>query len=216
MCSNLSCNLLFHPLPKTHHPLGYILLFLLHSSFCKPLNEPKIVYSHILPPPSAQRSPILLPAIYPPCLLSIPAQSWIIESPSCVSFLAVQPADPPVIPLQGRLRACWPEWAKLKPNALVSSIILNGYTLTWATGPPPPMWHKNGPRTYLHPELVTSQLSKVHSLGVLKICSCKDLHCILALDLLPKPDSTWRLILNGHPLVDYEAKRPFKMESLHR
>ena len=44
MCSYL----LFQPLPKTHHPLGYILPFLLHSSFRKPLNEPKIVFSHIL------------------------------------------------------------------------------------------------------------------------------------------------------------------------
>jgi hypothetical protein len=78
------------------------------------------------------------------------------------------------------------------------------------------MWHKNSPHTYLLPELVTSQLAKVCDLGVLRVCQQEDLHCILALDLLPKPDNTWLLILNGHPLADYEAKWPFKMELLHR
>ena len=38
-----------------------------------------------------------------------------------------------MILLQGLHCACWPDWATVKPNALVSSIILNGYTLTWAS-----------------------------------------------------------------------------------
>ena len=33
------------------------------------------------------------------------------------------PSCPDYMP--GRLKACWSEWMKLKPNALVTSIILN-------------------------------------------------------------------------------------------
>ena len=53
-------------------------------------------------------------------------------------------------------------------------------------------------------------------MGVIGICSREDLHCILALDLLPKPDGKKRLILNGHPLAEYETRWPFKMEVLGR
>jgi hypothetical protein len=67
---------------------------------------------------------------------------------------------------------------------------------------------------YEHPEFVSAQLAAVQALGVIEVCQHTDLHCILALDLLPKPDGAKRLILNGHLLKQYEVPRPFKMEHL--
>lgn len=78
------------------------------------------------------------------------------------------------------------------------------------------MWHRNSSRTYLQENLVTSQIAEVRALGVIAICTQDDLQCILALDLLPKPDGKFRLILNGHPLAEYELPRPFKMEHLSK
>ena len=117
--------------------------------------------------------------------------------------------------IHGQLRQHWSKWEKLNPNHLVSSIIRNGYILKWIQDKPPPaMWHRNNPTVYEHPELVTSQLKAVLALGAIEECQRTDLHCILALNLLPKPNNEKRLILNGHPLKQFELPRHFKMEHL--
>ncbi len=76
------------------------------------------------------------------------------------------------------------------------------------------MWHKNSSKVYEHPEFVSSQLAAVQELGVIEEYQQSDLHCILALDLLPKPDGDKHLILNGHPLKQYKFPPPFKMDHL--
>ncbi len=45
-------------------------------------------------------------------------------------------------------------------------------------------------------------------------CQRSDLHCILAMNIHPKPGGKKRLILDGSPLKPYELKRSFKMELL--
>ena len=118
--------------------------------------------------------------------------------------------------MPGRLKACWSEWAKLYPNALVTSIIRDGYTLQWRDGqPPPPMWHKNGQAAYDNEAFVTAKVEEVVLAGIMRECRREDLHCILAMNVLPKPNSTKkRLILNGSPLKPYELRRRFKLEQL--
>lgn len=147
---------------------------------------------------------IVVPEITPLELSLDPLPSTSASAPESVSPL-----------LYGRLRAHWQEWEKLKPNKLVSSIIRSGYVIRWIQNKhPPAMWHKNGSKVYEQPEFVSAQLATVQALGVIEVCQRTDLHCILALDLLPKPDGAKRLILNGHPLKKYELPRPFKMEHL--
>ena len=94
----------------------------------------------------------------------------------------------PVV-LPSHLRPCWTEWAKLKPNALGSSVIQSkfGFAITSRNGSSPPIWHKNSFNTFFHPQLITSQLEAVcplrhHAIG---IGHQGDLHSSW-LDLLPK------------------------------
>ena len=118
--------------------------------------------------------------------------------------------------MPGRLRSCWSEWAKLHPSRLVASIIQHGYRLQWRNDlPPPPMWHKNGRAAYEHQEFVTDKIAEVERMGIVEQCHREDLVCILAINVLPKPNSTKkRFILDGGPLKPYEVPRKFKLEQL--
>jgi hypothetical protein len=86
------------------------------------------------------------------------------------------------------------------------------------TRPPParPMWHSNSPRTYLRQQLVSSHIAEVMALAhwVLLMSANVPTSAIFAVDLLPKSDGKFRLILQGHPLAGYELPRPFKIELL--
>jgi hypothetical protein len=120
------------------------------------------------------------------------------------------------ISMQGRLKACWPEWEKLHPNKFVTSIIKHGYILQWKDNQPPPaMWHKNGKAAYEHTEFVSGRIQEVESTHVIRECRREDLTCILKINVLPKKDSSeLRLIIDGSPLKPYEIKRRFKLEQL--
>ena len=118
--------------------------------------------------------------------------------------------------MPGRLRSCWSEWEKLKPNSLVRSIILRGYRLEWRDGaPPPPITRTNSAKAYEHHEFVTKKVQEVKQSGVVRTCRRDDLICILSINVLPKPKSDkLRLIIDGSPLKPYELRRRFKLEQI--
>ena len=118
--------------------------------------------------------------------------------------------------MPGRLKACWSEWSKLQPSRLVCSIIQRGYTLQWKNNcPPPPLWRRNNSSTMENSDFVTEKIQEVSNAGIVQECQRKDLHCILGMNILPKPGSNKkRLILDGSPLKPYELERTFKMEHI--
>ena len=118
--------------------------------------------------------------------------------------------------MPGRLKACWLEWSKLHPSSLVRSIILNGYTLKWQNGIPPPRIRRpNNPSTLENSLFVSEKVAEVLAAGIVRECQEQDLHCILGMNVLPKPRSSKkRLILDGSPLKPYEIRRIFKLEHL--
>jgi hypothetical protein len=54
----------------------------------------------------------------------------------------------------------------------------------------------------------------VENMHIASECQLSDLHCILAMNILPKPGGKKRLILDGSPLKPYEVRRSFKMDHL--
>jgi hypothetical protein len=120
--------------------------------------------------------------------------------------------------MPGRLKACWSEWStsKLQPSRLDCSIIQNGYSLQWQNGIPLPLiWRKNHPSTLDLQDFISAKIAEVLASGIVWECQQEDLHCILGMDILPKPGSTKkRLILDGSPLKPYEIKPTFKLEHI--
>jgi hypothetical protein len=117
--------------------------------------------------------------------------------------------------MPGRLKACWSEWSKLQPSRLVCSILQHGYTLQWRDGiPPHPIWQQNHPSILEHKDYVLEKIAEVENMHIVSECQRSDIHCILAMNILPKPGGKKRLILDGSPLKPYEVLRSFKMKHL--
>ena len=75
----------------------------------------------------------------------------------------------------------------------------------------------NAPAVYEHPKFVTGKVGEVTDNGVVRKCRREDfkLHCILPINMLPKPKSTkLRLIIDGSPLVPFAWKHKFKLEQI--
>jgi hypothetical protein len=120
--------------------------------------------------------------------------------------------------MPGRLKANWSEWAKLRPNRFVTSVINHGYRLQWENGIPPPRIRRpNGKEAYKNEKFVTDKIEEVLQGGIVRECREEDLHCIFGINTIPKPNSTKkRFILDGSPLKKYEKRRKFKLEQLTR
>ncbi len=84
-------------------------------------------------------------------------------------------------------------------------ILQNSYTLQWKDGlPPPPIWRRNHPSILEHCDYVLEKIAEVNSMHIVSECLRSDLHCILAMNILPKPGGKKRLILDGSPIKPYE------------
>ena len=182
-------------------------------------NQPTVQPRVIVPPPPAPLVRSLLSHLGLAAPLEPPGSSdqatsstdpeavWTFPDPA-------GPGDNPCMP--GRLRHCWSEREKLELSNFVRSVILHGYRLQWLNGiPPPPIMRSNAPAVYEHPEFVPGKGGEVTDNSVVRKCRREDLHCILPINVLPKPKSTkLRLSIDGGPLVPFALKRKFKLEHI--
>ncbi len=73
---------------------------------------------------------------------------------------------------------------------------------------------KNHPSILEHKDYVLEKIAEVENMHIVSECQRSDLHCILAMNLLPKPGGKKRLILDGSPLKPNEVQLGLKMEHL--
>lgn len=112
----------------------------------------------------------------------------------------------------GRLKHCRTNWEKITDDHIILSWI-QGYEIRFSNPPPP---FNSGPQNWSNEEkqVIELEIKKLISLGAISKCSYHKDQFVSPIFLVPKPNGTFRFILNLKKLNEYISTEHFKLEDI--